>query len=293
MAAGRAGHAFLASWLVHRDLALADQAFDASLTEPEQPSRPGWHSVSALSQFHSCPTRYYLARLHNGTGLELVPTDEPTSKEMDHEAERLAQTREACHWLASEGLDGSADLDTWGTEVYLETPEPFHFRMRVDEVAWSRSLDALLIRDHKFTFRADQRTVARMLWGDQLLLYAATWNRWAETWGQPRCHYVTPNVIVVGSKGTQVMACDPQLVDPEREALLWKRLERVQLYADAFRVQAETHGWTWAREFQQPDQCIGFGACPFIAVCHQGEPLTSTRYRPSSRPVEPIEDSDA
>ena len=291
MQAGSAGHAFLAEWYTSRDLRAALAAFDASLSTLPRAARPGWYSDSALGLLHECPTKFYLSKIHGGRGLERVypPTaDETAAKQGELLAQRLAQAKDACKWLAeSEERDGSATQDTWATEMYLETPAPFRFRMWVDHLVWLRDLDALAVRDHKFTWKADLRVGARILYGDQLLLYAATWNRRRSAWGRdlPRVDFIMPNVIAVSARGEhKVMPAEPKYLTPQREEEFWVRLWRTQEMADAFTTQAQSNGFPYARQFMQPRSCWVFSPCGFIPACHEDVPLDDpTVYQPSTR----------
>jgi len=171
--------------------------------------------------------------------------------------------------------------------------------MWVDHLVWLRDSDALAVRDHKFTWKDDLRVGARILYGDQLLLYAATWNKLRLTpeWGDgrgrgrasqlPRCDFIMPDVIVVRANGSHaVMPSEPKYLTPQREEEFWRRLHRVQETADAFTAQASTGGFEYAKQFQQPHSCWVFSPCGFIPACHEDVPLSDeTIYRPSSRAV--------
>src|SRR6267142_968402 len=162
MQAGIQGHAFLADWYLHHDLTRALAAFDAAAERDAHVARPGWFSHSALNLLHECPTKYYLSRT---LGLRRNREDSPEeqAKAIERNAAIVSQARDACVWLAESGNCGSDRFTTWGTEVYLETPPPFKFRMFLDQLAWDNEVDCLTVIDNKFTWRADGRIAARML----------------------------------------------------------------------------------------------------------------------------------
>lgn len=299
MQAGQAGHAFLADWLINRDIVRATRAFDTASDAPPRPSRPGWYSDSALNTYHECPTKFFLQRVAGGTGLERIyppATDETLAKQGEKLAKCLAGAKDACEWLATDQNDSSDSQVTWATEMYLETPPPFRFRMWVDQLCWLVDRDALCVRDHKFTWKNDLRVGWRILYGDQLLLYAATFNRLNQLhkWGLPRCDFIAPNAVVVRNNGEHVvMPGEAKYLTPEREERFWARLHRVQEQADAFVAQASISGMAYAEQFMQPRSCWVYSPCPFVAACHEGVPLTDTRaFVPSSRASVPADEED-
>lgn len=331
MEAGSAGHAFLADWLINRDVARALAAFDRSATGlvPRPPSKPGWLSDSAIRQFHECPTKFYLSRLHlderhdpiggnpQRPGLERVypPVSADTElKRIKESATAFAEARSACEWIASDPRnDGSDRLSTWGTELYMETVEPIRYRMFVDELAYMREADVLAVRDHKFSWKNDLRTLLRVQYGDQLKLYAATWNMLRRVAQQANadcnCHaprvfpdpryqwmadvppirYIIPNVIVVSKKGAHsVMPCEPMYFGEDEEQRMLLRLARDGRSVEAFTLQVQDGGWPFARSHMHPSSCVGFTVCPYAPACHQ-DVLDSDLYhpRPADQTAEP------
>jgi hypothetical protein len=163
--------------------------------------------------------------------------------------------------------------------------------MLLDHLAIDQESEEWVVRDHKFTWRNDARVAARMLYSDQLLLYAATWNKLVDYWkwhegvlvnvdgsttnlgwpDLPRVGMVVTNVVVVNAKGKHIaMPAESRLVTREHEHYFWERTLREQAMANAFEIQATHNGWPYARQFMRPAQCLVFSACPFIASCHQG-----------------------
>lgn len=278
MQAGIQGHAFLAAWLANPNLTAALAAFDAAADRGVHVTSPGWYSHSALGLLQTCPTKFYLSRVRH---LRQKPSEadiERIAKGVEKTAALVAQARDACEWLANAGLaDAGGRFTTWGTELALETMPPFKFRMLLDHLAWDHETEGLVIRDHKFTWKADARVSARMLFSDQLILYAATWNKLVPYWKMqygwdlPECRLLVTNVVVVNAKGKhQVMPAETRQITREHEHLFWERTLREQAVANAFEIQSTANGWPWARQFMRPSQCIVFSACPYIKACHMG-----------------------
>ena len=288
MYAGGAGHAFLAAWYTTNDITQALAAFDAAEHRPPPPVRPGWYSDSTIGLIAECPTTFYYQRLHGGRGVERVypePEGDALIKRADALARVMASARDACRWLVESGNTGEDRFTTWGTEVYLETPEPFRFRMFLDHLVWDRQTETLGVRDHKFTWKNDARVGLRLLYSDQLLLYAATWNAHAPHWGLPLIDFVIPHVIIVSLKGAHaVMPADPKLITVRRQNAFWARMHRVQEMADAFATQTSERGPEWAARWMNPRACFTWSACPFAPVCHDEANPDTAPYIPSTRP---------
>jgi len=287
MHAGAAGHAFLAEWYRTSNITLALAAFDAAEHRPPPPVRPGWYSDSSIGALAECPTRFYWSRLHGGRGIERVypaPEGGALLKQVEHAGRVLASARDACQWLVDSGNTGDDRFTTWGTEVYLETPPPFRFRMFLDHLVWDRVTETLGVRDHKFTWKNDARTGLRLLYSDQLLLYATTWNKHAVEWGLPFVAFLIPHVIVVSLKGTHtVMPADLKLLTAQRERRFWERLHRVQEMADTFATQTTERGADFAARWMNPRACFTWSACPYAPLCHDGVPPEPPLYVPSTR----------
>lgn len=304
---GRQGHAFLAEWYRSGDLTLARQAFTDILKTPPPEIAPGVLSYSGMRAWRTCPTLYYLTRLYAGAGIEYhyEPSDEAKAKHLEEVATKSAQARAACEWVAT---NEEPDFHTLAVEIELRYGDAYSsVRLFLDHLVWSDALDALVIRDHKFTWKWDDRTRDRERFSDQELMYAAVWNRdfAGKPFGRshtsltnapalPRVEYYQPHIIVVRepsktTRGNQnpaiIMPCDPVLISPEKEALFWSRLERQTQEIRQFETQVgwDEAGKLDARLWQRTESCVTWSRCPMIPICHLGETPDAHPYRPSRR----------
>jgi hypothetical protein len=274
--AGKRGHAFLAEFRLSGNLDAAKAAFNAE--ERPHVTKPGWLSHSSLASLQECPTRFYLSRI-----LALQPrdlrTDASKAEEVMEAASLCAQTLDACLWLAPT-LDEQDRFRALGTEVYLESQEPWRYRGFVDELAYDLQTDCLAVIDNKFTFRDDARVALRMLYGDQMPLYAAIWNQHHEAWGLPPIRELVTRVIVVNAKGKhKLMPAEVRYFSHVQEKAFLLRALWNQEQAGAFACQALDRGFEYAAQFMRPNACMGWKACPYIPVCHHGmAPETNDRF---------------
>lgn len=242
-------------------------------------------SQSGVSRYYECPTRYYWARLHAGTGIERIyeGNEESDAKYLQQCAKLSAQVRSACVWIAQ---TERPDFTTLACELLVECADPA-LRLWLDQLIWLHDEDALAVRDHKFTFKDDSRVLERTYVEDQFPLYGAVWNRTMVPQGYPRVDYFVPNVIVVRANGQHMrMPGERIFFDEAREEFFWQRIEHAAREIHEFEATVAYPpqlGKLDPRLFMRPSACIAFSRCAFIDLCHRGVEPESSSFRPSER----------